>query len=209
MAEQNLSISKPLARRALLVGTSSLALSGCFGSFAAFNALKSWNSEVGGKWVNWLVFLGLVIIPVYELFWVADILVLNSLEFWTGKNPLAKTADGRMIARHATDDPRTVRVEVSRDGRVECVAYFRRMDEEHLQLLDEHMQLVTEVRGAADGSLALSSARGEAILQLAAGDRRAAEARISEGRSAALALGERVSEAREHFARAQSSGVTL
>jgi hypothetical protein len=34
------------------------------------------------------VFLGMVILPVYELATLADVLVLNSIEFWTGNNPV-------------------------------------------------------------------------------------------------------------------------
>jgi len=73
---------------------SSLALGGCYGSFGATKALHSWNGEVtGNKFLNWLVFVALNIVPVYGLFVFADGLVLNSIEFWTGSNPVA-SADG-------------------------------------------------------------------------------------------------------------------
>lgn len=32
--------------------------------------------------------MGMFIIPVYPLFTLADLLVLNSIEFWSGKNPI-------------------------------------------------------------------------------------------------------------------------
>jgi hypothetical protein len=63
---------------------------GCIGSFQLTNNLYSWNkNEVGGKWGSELVFLAFVIIPVYAVTLLADGIVLNSIEFWTGDNPLA------------------------------------------------------------------------------------------------------------------------
>jgi len=69
---------------------STISTTGCFGKFAAFNGLRGWNAKFSSnKFVNWLLFLVLNIIPVYEIFFTADVLILNSLEFWTGSNPLA------------------------------------------------------------------------------------------------------------------------
>lgn len=63
---------------------------GCIGSFQLTNNLYSWNkNELGGKWGSELVFLAFVIIPVYAVTILADGIVLNSIEFWTGDNPLA------------------------------------------------------------------------------------------------------------------------
>jgi hypothetical protein len=39
--------------------------------------------------VNEVVFLAFHIVPVYEVAYVADALVLNSIEFWSGANPVA------------------------------------------------------------------------------------------------------------------------
>lgn len=62
----------------------------CLGSFTAFNNLKDWNQEItGNKFVNNLIFWGLNIVPVYGLFFVGDALIFNTIEFWSGSNPLA------------------------------------------------------------------------------------------------------------------------
>lgn len=67
-----------------------LLLSGCLGSFQAFNNLKDWNMEISdSKFVNNLVFWGLNIIPVYGLFFIGDTLIFNVIEFWSGSNPIA------------------------------------------------------------------------------------------------------------------------
>lgn len=67
-----------------------LSQQGCIGSFQLTNNLYNWNkSEVGGKWGSELVFVAFVIIPVYGVTILADGIVLNSIEFWTGSNPMA------------------------------------------------------------------------------------------------------------------------
>lgn len=70
--------------------SSSLLFGSCIGSFSAFNGLKDWNTDLtGNKFGDEVVFLGLNIIPVYGLFSFADLIIFNSIEFWTGSNPLA------------------------------------------------------------------------------------------------------------------------
>lgn len=67
-----------------------LTLPSCIGSFTLTNKLLSWNNQIGEKFVNELVFFAFWILPVYEVSALADILVLNSIEFWSGSNPVAK-----------------------------------------------------------------------------------------------------------------------
>lgn len=73
---------------AAIVLSSSLLFSSCIGSFALSNKLLAWNQTIDNKFVNELVFLGLWIVPVYEISALADILVINSIEFWSGNNPV-------------------------------------------------------------------------------------------------------------------------
>lgn len=68
----------------------SMLSSSCIGSFALTNKLLDWNRGVGSKFVNELVFFAFWIIPVYEVTALADVLVLNSIEFWSGDNPIAE-----------------------------------------------------------------------------------------------------------------------
>ncbi|MBR5592139.1 MAG: DUF3332 family protein [Kiritimatiellae bacterium] len=66
--------------------TLAAASTGCVGKFRLFNAVSKWNQTANEeKWINELIFLGLNIIPVYGLSYFADVLVFNSIEFWTGK----------------------------------------------------------------------------------------------------------------------------
>ena len=70
----------------LLAGT--MVTSSCVGSFALFNKLAEWNkTATKSKFLNEIIFL--VISPAYAICGAADALVLNSIEFWTGDNPVA------------------------------------------------------------------------------------------------------------------------
>ena len=70
--------------------------------------VKDWNSGISSsKFINEVIFIALNIVPVYEICYLADVLVFNSIEFWTGDNPIAKNvgktqqvmgSDGKMYA---------------------------------------------------------------------------------------------------------------
>ena len=75
---------------AIVLCGSMLTMTSCIGSFSLTNRLLGWNQHVGNKFVNELVFFAFWILPVYEVSCLADLLVLNSIEFWSGSNPMAK-----------------------------------------------------------------------------------------------------------------------
>lgn len=76
---------------------SSLLFSSCIGSFGLSNKLLDWNRNIDSKFVNELVFVAFWIVPVYEVSMLADILVLNSIEFWSGSNPVADTGKVKKV----------------------------------------------------------------------------------------------------------------
>ena len=65
---------------------SSILFSSCIGSFGLTNKLLTWNRSIDSKFVNELVFIAFWIVPVYEISALADVLVINSIEFWSGSN---------------------------------------------------------------------------------------------------------------------------
>lgn len=76
---------------------SSVMFTSCIGSFGLTNKLLDWNRGLDTKFVNELVFLAFHIVPVYGVCVLADILVLNSIEFWTGDNPVADVGTVKTI----------------------------------------------------------------------------------------------------------------
>ena len=92
MKKSYLSVGAVLTLGIALISTS------CIGSFSLTNQLLIWNKHVGNKFVNELVFIAFCVIPVYEVTALADILVLNSVEFWSGSNPVgafSKVVEGK------------------------------------------------------------------------------------------------------------------
>ena len=83
-----------------------LATSGCYGPFNLTRRLYQWNGQVGrDKWEREFLFVVLVWAPVYGIATLADAVVFNSMEFWTGKNPV-----DRPSASWRDSQPRTKRL---------------------------------------------------------------------------------------------------
>ena len=62
---------------------------GCFGGFSAWHKVHEFNTNVSdNKWIQELVFLVCSWLPVYGIAGFVDMLIFNSIEFWTGNNPL-------------------------------------------------------------------------------------------------------------------------
>jgi Domain of unknown function (DUF3332). len=78
--------------------SSSILFSSCIGSFSLSQRLLDWNHDISNsKFVNELVFVAFYIIPVYEISYLADILVINAIEFWSGDNPLANVGEVKKV----------------------------------------------------------------------------------------------------------------
>ena len=67
-----------------------ISLSGCFGSFNLTKNVYHANEDVSDNgFVQSAVMVGMFIIPVYEIAGIADLLVFNVIEFWSGDNPIS------------------------------------------------------------------------------------------------------------------------
>ena len=89
----------------LLAG--SMMYTSCIGSFSLFNSYAEWQRNMSGsKFVNAVV--GFVLMPIVgSVCLFVDSVVLNSIEFWSGSNPVASNvgktqqvmgSDGRYYA---------------------------------------------------------------------------------------------------------------
>lgn len=78
---------------AVLLAALTLSNTACIGRMATSGRVMKFNLEVAEtKWGRELVFLCLYIIPVYPLAGAIDLIIVNSIEFWTGTNPLSGEA---------------------------------------------------------------------------------------------------------------------
>lgn len=128
-------------RRAAILSVAAVGLAtttGCFGSFQLTRKLYSFNKTVSqDKWVQELVFLGMVIVPVYSLAALADGVFANTVEFWTGTNPVASARtvgpDGTALVQtgSTTAEGKTLVIDEVKDGETQSTTTITtRNDEE-------------------------------------------------------------------------------
>lgn len=165
------------SRRALLGGafsSAALLATGCYGSFGLTDMLYDWNTDVSdNKFARALIFFAMLVIPVYALFLFVDAIVLNTIEFWTGKHPvggkqISKLKGGRELTSIQTSDPDVVRHELRKNGKLERVVYARRVGKNEIELLDENKKVITRGRAESDGSARVWDGAGKPIAVLSA-----------------------------------------
>lgn len=89
MKKKNLRVSTLLLAATLLTTS-------CIGSFGLFNKLLSWNkTATDSKFLNEIIFL--ILSPAYAICGTADVVVLNTIEFWTGDNPMANVGKTKQV----------------------------------------------------------------------------------------------------------------
>lgn len=77
-------LRKSLLALLLVVGLGSTS---CLGPDNLYNSVKNWNANLSEKdWVNEVVFLAFVIIPVYPIALFGDVVIFNTVEYWSGDN---------------------------------------------------------------------------------------------------------------------------
>ncbi len=64
-------------------------LTGCYGKFQLTRKVYEINSQVKDKFLRSATTWAFVIIPVYGVAALLDFVLFNTVEFWTGKNPIA------------------------------------------------------------------------------------------------------------------------
>lgn len=133
-----------------LVLAASFALTACYGSYSLSNKLYKWNGSLGNKWLNSCVHFLLWVIPVYEIcIGLIDGLVLNTVEFWTGSNPLAqgdtyyeKDAQGNQISAIKNEDG-TLAVQIT-DAQGHKADLTLQRDADVIRALDAQGQVIAQ-----------------------------------------------------------------
>lgn len=76
-------------RAALALTVAALVAGGCYGPFNLTRRLYRWNADMGhDQWEREFIFLLLNFVPVYGTVALADAVAFNSMQFWTGNNPV-------------------------------------------------------------------------------------------------------------------------
>ncbi len=99
---------------ALALALGFTSFQGCIGNFVLTRKILNFNQHLGNKWVNEIVFLVMVIIPVYGVCVLIDGIILNSVEFWTGSNPLAMN-EGQSETKYVGEGDVKYKIEVTKN----------------------------------------------------------------------------------------------
>ena len=95
-----------------------LVTTGCFGSFVTVQRLYHWNRTVDdNKFAQWGVFVATVIVPIYPSATLFDMVFTNSVEFWSGRNPMS--ADAGTTRTVTTENGEEVTLRMRDDGSID------------------------------------------------------------------------------------------
>lgn len=142
----------------LLVASMAIMSVGCYGSFSLTKKVYNWNGSMEGKWVQELVFLVLNIVPVYGVAAWIDVVILNSIEFWTGNNPMASTItsdDGTTVAFNSEQKTMTI----SYAGKSFVVA----KENGKALVKDAEGNILATMESTADGGMVMKDASGKVL----------------------------------------------
>src|SRR5690242_16926345 len=123
-------LTRAIVTSLVLVGFMTVSAA-CYGPFNLTRNVYHWNSNIKGsgevneKWMKEIVFFGMIVIPVYMFSALLDAFVFNSIQFWSGDNPIKLTQgpDGHIQEVQFRDQ--TIRVTWSDDHRSAALTYRR------------------------------------------------------------------------------------
>lgn len=142
----------------------------CYGPFNLTRTLHKWNGQVGkageveAKWMQELVFFPLAFLQIYTFAALGDAIVFNSIQFWTGDNPIKLTdggEDGRTKVARVGDvtvtmtfasDNSSARATYVKDGQVFRTAEIVR-DGDSYRVLDGNGRHLYSGEVTAEGGL--------------------------------------------------------
>ena len=154
----------------IVVGSFLTVTTGCYGPFNLTRSVYQWNGNIKGsgevneKWMKEFVFFGMIIIPVYMFSALLDAFIFNSIQFWTGSNPVKTTDTGGNGATRVVrlggvtvtmaESDRGTTVTYERNGIVEQRAIIESSVTGY-RLLNETGALLAEAEMGQDGSVTL------------------------------------------------------
>ncbi len=155
---------------AIVVGSFLTVTTACYGPFNLTRNVYQWNSNIKGssevneKWMKELVFFGMIIIPVYMFSALLDAFIFNSIQFWSGNNPVkANEAGGDGATRVVrlggltvtmAENDRGTTVTYERNGIVERRAIIE-TNATGYRLIDDTGALLAEAEMGQNGSVTL------------------------------------------------------
>lgn len=173
------------------LAVSSVGFSGCYGGFALTRKLFAFNGTVKNKWLRWLVFLLFFVFGVYGVTSLVDALVLNSIEFWSGKRPVSQgtaVQEGGQKALVQAQSQEHIVIDLERgQTKVARVALIRLDDAILLESSDGKRYYVRDHSDLTEHTQIVNE-QGEALASMSQDTWKRAESAAAQGGSHALAM---------------------
>ena len=154
----------------IVVGSFLTVTTACYGPFNLTRSVYHWNSnikgssEVNDKWMKEIVFFGMIVVPVYMFSALLDAFIFNSIQFWSGDNPvkaselesdgLPKVARFGDVTARWTPTSEGTAVTYERHGGIERRATIVPSAAGY-RLVDEGGATLAEAEYTADGTITL------------------------------------------------------
>ena len=81
-----------------------VATTGCTGSFNLTKKVYNFHRSQGDKWKDEIFFLVCALLPIYGFSTFADAIVFNSIEFWTGENPVVLNSTNEKVVKDKSSE---------------------------------------------------------------------------------------------------------
>jgi len=78
-----------MIKKTIIAGalTAAFLAPSCLGPNSAHDNLRNWNAEVTDQdWLNEVIYIGMTIIPVYGIFYLGDMLIFNTITYWSDED---------------------------------------------------------------------------------------------------------------------------
>jgi hypothetical protein len=150
---------------AVLLALAPLAGGGCYGAFPLTHSVYDINGAVHLGIFKTIVFW-IFAVTLYPLAMIADALVPNLIEFWTGVElPAASITDenGTHYAMQTTPDGRELTVTMSREGKETGTLRFVRVSATEMELRNADGALAGRMIRDGQGSIRLTDAQGKTM----------------------------------------------
>ena len=158
----------------LLVALMPVTLTGCFGRFPLTHRIYDLNQDVSNnKFVQTLVFWLFVIVPVYEIGILADAVIFNLVEYWTGDRLISsgpmEDAFGNIVTLEPSEDGNELLMTMTRDGVIVAQDRYVKVSDSLFEIRDAEDNLNGFVIVTPEGDINIAHADGRVAKTIKAG----------------------------------------
>lgn len=147
---------------------------GCYGEFPITRIVHDFNGEVTDvRLVHTIIFWIFLIIPVYSIAMLADAIIFNLIEFWTGETintvEVIKDDGSRIVLAPSENQQEAILTISDPKGNVQLIRFVKR-DQFTCDVLDENSEIIGTAHVKINGDILLTDSNGRVIQRIKLSD---------------------------------------